>query len=76
MDTTTTTPEVAESAPARAAQRRAVVIADGGNEAWVVVLSSSELARVGARFAFRGAIWEVKSFRPHVRAWVAEPVEQ
>jgi hypothetical protein len=74
MDTTTTAPDAVESQLTRTPRGEAVVIADAGNDAWIVVRPLSEPTSVGTRFSYRGETWEIRSYRPHVRAWVAEPV--
>jgi hypothetical protein len=53
---------------------RSVVIADAGCGAWLVPAEVSGVPAQGVRFSFRGVTWEVTHYRPHARAWVAEPV--
>jgi len=58
----------------RSPSRSPVVIADGGDGAWIVEGGASEAPRVGARFSYRGQEWCITNYREHARAWVAELV--
>jgi urease beta subunit len=54
----------------------AVVVADAGDEAWVVmVLGDSPLA-VGSRFDFQGESWEITHDRGTGRGFIAIPSAQ
>jgi hypothetical protein len=52
----------------------AVVIADRGDTAWVVVLEGPEPVSVGRRFRFQDQVWEIVRPRTRTRTFVAEPV--
>lgn len=52
----------------------APVIADGGDEAYVVVVSSDAPLGVGSRFEFAGLTWEIVRTRDLIRGFVAWPV--
>jgi hypothetical protein len=56
--------------------RKPVIIADGGDGAWVVVSDQPAVTRVGARFIFRGREWQIATYRRHARAYVARPVRR
>jgi hypothetical protein len=65
-----------EDAPrCRQRQRPALVIADSGVAASLVILDDSTLPSVGLRFRHAGATWKISGWRSSARAFVAEPVE-
>jgi len=59
----------------RRPSRSPVVIADGGDGAWIVDMGVIETPRVGARFTHNGQDWRITRYREHARAFVAELVE-
>jgi hypothetical protein len=60
----------------RAARRAAVVIADAGDGASLVVLDRCVAPGTGVRFCHRGLTWQIVAYRRSARAWIAHPVEQ
>ncbi len=49
------------------------VIADGGDHAWVVLVSFASLPRIGDTFPFRGALWRIVRESDNLRGFVALP---
>ncbi len=66
---------VTAGANTRRERRPTVVIADRGNEAWLVVLDASPAPRLGSRFSHRGLVWEIVAQREASKTFVAAPVE-
>lgn len=54
--------------------RPTVVVMDAGPQAWVSTRDLPGEITVGSRFTFRGASWQVVGYRPHARAFIAEPI--
>ena len=52
----------------------APVIADAGDDAWVVVVRSPKPLALGNRFDFGGLTWEIVRQRDLLRGYVAWPV--
>ncbi len=52
----------------------AVVVADAGQEAWVVVVRDERPLTVGSRFVFQGQEWEITHDRGTRRGFIAIPV--
>ena len=52
----------------------AVVVADAGHEAWVVVVRDERPLIVGSRFLFQGQEWEITHDRGTRRGFIAVPV--
>jgi len=52
----------------------APVIADAGDEAWVVLVRTPRRLQLGHRFEFGGLTWEVVRERDRLRGHVAWPV--
>ena len=61
---------------ARVERRPAVVIADAGDGASLVVLGRQAIPGPGVRFWHRGLTWQIVAYRGSARAWIAHPVEQ
>lgn len=49
------------------------VIADGGDRAWVALVSFTRRPRVGDTFPFRGATWRIVREPDNLRGFVALP---
>lgn len=49
------------------------VIADRGDDAWVVLVRFPAAPRVGDRFSFDSITWELVRDRDHARGYVARP---
>jgi hypothetical protein len=49
------------------------VIADGGAQAWVVLVPFSADPQVGDTFSFRGLQWSIVHRQGNVRGFVARP---
>lgn len=67
---------VAVDRPTSRCRRPAVVIADSGVSASLVLLCGMADPVLGQRFQHAGLTWEVTGWRPAARAFVAEPVAQ
>jgi len=66
-----------ETVPVEVGGRRpAVVIADAGDGASLVVLHRQHAPGIGVRFSHRGLTWQIVAYRSSARAWVAHPIEQ
>ena len=50
------------------------VIADRGDEAWVVLVHFPQPPRVGDRFTFARLTWQLVREKDHTRGFVARPV--
>jgi len=50
------------------------VILDSGTSVHVAAIDVGRPLRVGTRFEFAGAMWEVTRAEDYVRGWVAQPV--
>ncbi len=61
---------------ARVGGRPAVVIADAGDGASLVVMNGRVAPGPGVRFCHRGLTWQIVAYRGSARAWIAHPVEQ
>jgi hypothetical protein len=60
--------------PARPRSARpAVIVLDAGPAAWVATRELPGEVGIGTRLTFHGASWRVVAYRPHARAYVAEP---
>ena len=57
-------------------RRPALVIADSGMSASLVVLDGAAVPAVGTRFRHAGLSWRIVGWRAAARAFVAEPTEQ
>jgi hypothetical protein len=55
-------------------EHAAPVIADRGDQAWVVTVHSQEPLTVGSRFEFGGLTWEIVRGRDLLRGFVAWPI--
>ena len=55
-------------------ERPAIVIADSGASATLVVLGPGTVPTPGMRLRHRGQMWVIVRYRPLTRTWVAEPV--
>ena len=51
------------------------VIADAGNQAWVVVWNGAKRPELGERFRFRGRSWRIERLPRCGRGHVARPVD-
>ncbi len=49
------------------------VILDGGASVRVAAIDVGRPLRVGLRFEFEGAMWEIARENDHARGWVARP---
>jgi len=54
--------------------RPTVIVFDAGPAAWVTAREFPDGLGIGTRLAFHGVTWQVVSYRPHARAYVAEPI--
>lgn len=54
----------------------AVVVADAGSEAWVVLVRDEHPLALGSRFRFQGQEWEITYDRGTRRGFIAIPVAQ
>lgn len=58
---------------AKRGERSIPVIADGGERAWVVLVSFPADPRVGDTFFFRGLQWSIVRSQDSIRGFVARP---
>ena len=64
-----------QARPTPADRQARVVIADGGDSATIIPGTMVPTPTLGLRSSFHGHSWEITSYRPDAKAWVATPVQ-